>query len=208
MSEVAIVDTVGVNEVARSIARALVVYHDGERALQAAETKTAGLREQQAQRRLYIGRMLFEAKRDVPRGGWEPFIAKLGVSSQRASEWMRLVGFVESTKSPTSENAGDLDTPTLRDAGIDKRPRKRDEQPDPPPRLERREAEASEEQDGDDSDDAPTLHASWRHDLSKALVGLDKMIMGYAKSWPKRSRSDLARALRSVAERIERMAGE
>lgn len=58
----------------------------------------------------------------VTHGGWEPYLAKLGITSQRASEWMRLAGHVEA-KSPTSSNAGDLtNAPTLAEATGDREP--------------------------------------------------------------------------------------
>lgn len=209
----ALVEGVDVGQLARDILRAHVEYQDGERTLQAAERKTEGLREEQRRRRVEIGRMLIEAKRGIKHGGWEPYLLKLGIESQRASEWMRLAGHAE-TKSPASPHVGDLvsrqvpgNVPTLRDAGIDKRPRKRDEQPDEPVSRTVQEIKPPPTAPAEPEEE-PSLVASWKRDISKALVGLDKIIMGYAKSWPKRSRSDLARTLRSVAERIESMTGE
>lgn len=183
--------SVNIEQLARTIARGVIEYNDAERVLQAAERRTEGMREAQQRRRLDLGSQLIEAKRGIKHGGWLGYIEKLGIPQQTANAWMREAGFLdEQAKSPPSEHAGDL--PLRVAAGIDKRPRKRDEQPDPP----------------DVDDEEPALHASWRRDLSKALVGIDKMIMGYAKSWPKRSRFDLARALRSAAERIESMTDE
>lgn len=202
MSQVAIVEqSVDIEQLARSIARGFVEYQDGERALRDAERKTEGLRERQSQRRLDLGRQLIEAKRGIRHGGWLPYLEKLGIPQQTANAWMREAGFIEEqSKSPASANAGDLGTRSARvEAGIDKRPRKRDEEP-----ANLREDVQPAASD-DEGDDPPVLHASWRRDLSKALVGIDKMIMGYAKSWPRRSRFDLAKTLRSVAERIERM---
>lgn len=188
---------VDIERLARTIARGVIEYNDAERALRAAERKTEGMREAQQRRRLDLGSQLIEAKRGIKHGGWLPYIEKLGIPQQTANAWMREAGFLdEQAKSPASEHAGDL--PTRVAAGIDKRPRKRDEQPDPP----------AIRRDPADDEGGPVLHASWRRDMSKALVGIDKMIMGYAKSWPKRSRFDLARTLRGVAERIERMTDE
>lgn len=186
-------------DISREISRAIVAYNDGARALQAAEHRTESLREQQAQRRLELGRLLIEAKRGVKHGEWLPYLERLGIADRTAREWMTEAGYVDGVILAAKSDAADM--PRRVAAGIDKRPRKRDEEPDPPQRDASREVDRP-------ADDDPKIHTSWQRDLSKALVGIDKMIMGYAKSWPKRSRSDLAKALRSVADRIERMAGE
>lgn len=184
---------IDIAQLARSISRGLIEYQDGERALQAAEQKTVSLRTVQQRRRLELGRLLIEAKRGIKHGGWLPYLEKLGIEARTATNWMRESGYLES-KSESSADDSDL-SPRIA-AGIDKRPRKRDEEPDPP--AERPALRSI-------PDEEPNLFASWKRDMSRALVGLDKMIMGYAKSWPKRSRSDLARALRGIAERIESM---
>ncbi|MGE0403293.1 MAG: DNA N-6-adenine-methyltransferase [Kofleriaceae bacterium] len=119
----AIVVSVDVQQIARSIIKEHIALQDCDRQLEAAERKTDGLRQEQARRRVEIGRLLVEAKKGIKRGGWEPYLEKLGISSQRASEWMRLAGFVDS-QSPSLLDGGELpDAPTLADAGIDKRPR-------------------------------------------------------------------------------------
>lgn len=203
--EIAIVEPADVGQLARSIARAHVEYQDGERTLQAAERKTEGLREEQRRRRLELGRMLIEAKRGVKHGGWLSYLEKLGIEPRTATNWMREAGYVDGeAKSESPANDSDLNPRVA--AGIDKRPRKRDEQPDPPPSPPREDDEPAPRRDRQAEE--PGLLATWSRDVGKALVGLDKMIMGYAKSWPKRSRIDLARTLRSVAERIESMAGD
>ncbi|MCX5748254.1 MAG: hypothetical protein NT062_37860 [Proteobacteria bacterium] len=55
--------------------------------------------------------------------GWGDMLTTAGIDQQRASDYMRLAGFVE--VSPTFQNVGET-SPTLADAGIDKRPRKVD----------------------------------------------------------------------------------
>lgn len=198
MTESAIIETVDINQIARDIMRDLVAYQDGERALAAAEKRTEGLREEQARRRIEIGRQLVEAKRGIRHGGWLPYLEKLGIAARTAQEWMAEAGYMDGAKNAANQDAAHL--PSRVAAGIDKRPRRRDEQPDRPRETAARAELVVEE--------PSSLFASWKHDLSRALVGLDKMIMGYAKSWPKRSRSELVRTLRSVADRVEGLAGD
>lgn len=181
------------------IARAHIEYQDGERALQASESKTEGLRQVQQRRRLDLGRMLIEAKAGVKHGGWLPYLEKLGIAERTARVWMQEAGYLDG-KSAADSDAADLNPRVA--AGIDKRPRKRDEEPDPEPPAERPALRSVPD------DEPPNLFASWKRDISRALVGLDKMIMGYAKSWPKRTRRDLVATLRSVADRIEGMTGD
>lgn len=59
-------------------------------------------------------------------GAWLPYLEKCGIDRFRATEWMRLAGRVDE-KCAASPNVEHLPAPTLADAGIDKRPRKRDE---------------------------------------------------------------------------------
>ena len=187
MREIAAIveSAIDINQLTREILKEHIALQDDERSADAHERKSVGFREAAARRRVEIGRRLIEVKAVTKHGGWLPYLEKLGIEKQRASEWMRLAGFVETEfKSPTSANDGHL-MPTLADAGIDKRPRKREEQPDQP------------------NDAAPL--ASYRNDIDRALMAVDKTVMSYAKSWPKRSRLDLIRTLRSVAARIEQM---
>lgn len=87
-----------------------------------------------AQRRLALGRLLAERRKSWPaRGpnakGWGLYLSKLGIEQQTALNYMNLAGYVE--VSQTDESClGNI--PTYAEAGIDKRPRRTDEQPDPP----------------------------------------------------------------------------
>lgn len=178
---------------AREIALAHVALQDCERKLDAIENqahsimrKAEGLREEQARRRVEIGRLLVEARRVIKHGGWLPYLAKIGIDQQRASEWMRLAGHVES-KLPTSPNVGDLNNaPTLADAGIDKRPRKStraDEQPDLP------------------AAQRPTPSFN----IDGELAALRTKLCSFAKSAPAEARAQIAEELRRVASLIDEM---
>lgn len=115
-------------QIAREILAAIAAEQTAEAELKDAERKTASLRATQARRRVEVGRLLIDAKRVVKRGQWEPYLEKLGIASQRASEYMRcaehagLTAFARRSQSPSFDDAGDL-APTLFEAGIDKRPR-------------------------------------------------------------------------------------
>lgn len=175
-------------QLAGDIARAHVALQDIDRAIEGTEKKMTALREEQTKRRVTIGRLLIEAKQSIKHGGWLPYLEKLGIGEDSARRWMALAGFVETTKSSTDEDVRDL-APTLADAGIDKRPRKRAaaqnakppaEEP-PPPKV---------------------------NDIDAALMLLDRTIMKYATSWPKRSRASLVETLLAVAARIDQMQSE
>jgi hypothetical protein len=187
--EIAIVD-MALQRAARAIDRAIADLHVAETSVR--------------ERRLALGRALIEARKFFPAtgrnsGGWSRFVADRKLNMDVALDAMKYAGWVDEhhiqgdplpTRTQAGLDKGSAGAGTLSDRG----PRKRDEQPD-------------DVADDEDSD-PPELHASWQRDLSKALVGIDRMIMGYAKSWPRRSRFDLARTLRGIAERIESMAND
>lgn len=83
-------------QLARDIQRDLIEYrgltgHRGDRrALRAAEEEVKRLREQQRRRRQELGRLLILARQDpgMEHGGWESFLGNLGITIERASEWM------------------------------------------------------------------------------------------------------------------------
>lgn len=193
---------VDVQQLARAIAKEHIALQDDERNADAAEKKTISYRESAARRRVEIGRLLIEAKRGVKHGGWSPYLAKLGIEERSARNWMSLAGYAES-KTETDGRVSDLPAPTLADAGIDKRPRKtapREEQPDPPPQA-RRKADAAPVA----AQPAEEVQLAHRNNIDRALVALNKSILGYAQSWPRRSRVELARMLRGVADSVESM---
>lgn len=73
--------------------------------------------------------MDIDAKREIPHGGWLPYLEKLGIDKSTASNWMALAGYADAqSQIPSTPDVRNLpDAPTLADAGIDRRPRKRDE---------------------------------------------------------------------------------
>lgn len=182
---IAIVESaVDVQQIACDIHREHIALQDDERNADAHEKRTIGYRESAARRRVEIGRLLVEAKRGIKRGNWEPYLEKLGITSQRASEWMRLAGFVES-QSPSLPNVGDS-VPTLADASIDKRPRKsaqRDEQPDPP------------------TEDTETEHIE--SEFVPVFKRVEKTIVKEAMQMFPKDRQLFAAWLRSVANEID-----
>lgn len=95
---------------------------DALRALDVAEDDAS-------RRRLELGRALVRARSAWPASGpkargWGELLERHGISSQRASEWMRLAGYVDEVIPPSD---GEIEVPTMREAGIDKRPRASDD---------------------------------------------------------------------------------
>ena len=187
-----IAPAVDLGQIEREIQREIVAMQDADRAESAAVERVEKTAEAARRQRVVVGQRLVEAKRAVKHGQWLPFLERLGVTKQRASEWMRIAGFVEDeTKSPTSASGGHLNPPTLADAGIDRRPRKRDEEP----------------HYGSDSiahDAASNPNPSL--DISRDLAKLTDKICSFAESIAdKRYRALVVNQLRETARLIEEM---
>ena len=90
---------IDIRQLSRDIAREHIALQDTDRKVEVNAAQGESLRERQTQHRLEMGRLLIEAKKQVPHGGWAEYLRPLGITSQRASEWTSLV------KSPTD---GDL----------------------------------------------------------------------------------------------------
>jgi hypothetical protein len=184
---------VDINQITREILKEHVALQEDERNADAHERKGATFRKSAARRHVEIGRRLIEVKRVTKHGGWLPYLEKCGIDERRAREWMQLAGWVES-KSATCANAADLpDAPTLAEAGIDKRPRKRDEidraeQPDLP-----------QSPNVDSKREQPAL------DIDRELARIQNKICEFAESVPLKARKLIAHELRETARLIEEM---
>lgn len=202
MKEVAaiIAPSVDLDQVTREIQREHIALRDEERKLAAAETKTQSLREECARRRIEIGRRLIEAKKAIKHGGWLPYLEKLGIEARTASNWMREAGFVEEFKSESRSNDSDLPKRALDSfrlntrvaAGIDKRPRKSDEQPDP-------------ELVADNDRSTPVAALPPTIDIDRELSRIQDKLCAAASSMPASVRKQIAHELRETARIIEEM---
>lgn len=198
-TDVSIIDPAcELGRISRDVAKAYVEYQDGERAIEVSEKKTEGLRERQRERRLYLGRKLIEAKRVTPRGGWMPFLEKQGIEARNATNWMREAGYVDGKSESSSAHDSDLNPRVA--AGIDKRPRKRDEKPDPPegPPVDVERPRPSLRIVPDE----PAQSASWERDAGREFVSLEKKIAAHHGSWSEWSRDDITRKLQGLIDRI------
>ena len=100
---VAIVEpAIDIRQLSRDIAREHVALQDADRKVEVNATQGALLRKKQAEHRLEMGRLLIEAKKQVPHGGWTPFLEKLGIPPRTATEWM------DEFKSAHREGCADL----------------------------------------------------------------------------------------------------
>lgn len=181
----------------REVQQAHIALRDAETASETSERKATTDREEAARRRVELGRALIEARRGCKHGEWLPLLERCGIQERTARRWMELAGWVES-KSDTDGDVSDLPAaPTLRDAGIDKRPRKSEQS-----------RAASNELPPQSPNEEETVPLPRATDLDRALVSIHKTMMGYAKTWPRRSRIELAKTLRSLASEIEGMTDE
>lgn len=127
-----------VAEVAAEVRAAFSALREAEAQSIKAEKKLDDIRRAVGLRKLELGRALVRARSAFPRSGpkakgWGEFLEKEGLDQPRAWELMKLAGYVE--VSSTSGGRAD-EMPTLREAGIDKRPRK-GEEPAPLPKRVR-----------------------------------------------------------------------
>lgn len=197
MREVAAIvePAIDINQITREILKEHIALQDDERNADAHERKSAAFRETAARRRVEIGRRLVDVRRVTKRGGWQPYLDKCGIEERTARNWMALAGWVEE-KTETGTPVSDISTPTLADAGIDKRPRKRDEQPSPP----HREPEPVASVPVGDVNDARAVEAS-------LLVMVSNSLGTVARRWPGDIKR-LADELRRFADKIERKANQ
>jgi hypothetical protein len=196
MDQTVIVAQVDLQQIDRSVVAAFIAVQDGDRALDAAERKTEGLREQQRRNRVELGRTLIEARKSIKRGTWIAKLEEWGIDRFRAHEWMRLAGYVEEQEkcaaSPDVEHLN-AKLPTLADVGIDKRPRKRDEQPDP----------SLDWQQEVESRRRASNIKSLAIDVDQELSRWHQKIVAFAEACSTTARKQIAHELRQMANTIE-----
>ncbi len=180
---------IDVNQITREILKEHIALQDDERNADAHEKKSLAFRDAARRRKIEIGRRLVEVKGVTAHGGWTPYLSKCGISSQDASEWMRSAGFVDRSNPGQLENVRDLEAPTRRDVGIDKRPRKSEEQPDPIAGSFSRGASAEST--------TPTL------DIGRELSKMQDKLYAFAQSVQANDRKRIANDLRETARLIE-----
>jgi len=174
-------------QIERELQREIIAMQDADRAESAAVERVEKTADAARRQRIVVGQRLVEAKRAVKHGQWLPWLAKIGIGEDSARRWMALAGFMESR---TSESVRDMPAPTLAAAGIDKRPRKRDEECSP-----------------GSNDQAPIVAPSNPSlDISRDLAKLTDKICSFAESIAdKRYRALVVNQLRETARLIEEM---
>jgi hypothetical protein len=113
---------VDVDKLLAEARRVHIAASDAERAVEV-HTKRA------AELRLQLGRILVDARKGFPRSGpkaagWARFIADIGIASQRASEYMRLAGHVDSGDLPAGGEISSLRSAGIKPGASDARPTK------------------------------------------------------------------------------------
>lgn len=133
------------SDLARHVAavdKAMSRFDEAKRGEDAAEQRVAAARQVTARARLELGRALIAARACWPaRGpkakGWSDFLRVRVLDPDVALDAMRYAGFVEEFPGTPDDVPGNL--PTLREAGIDVRPRAadQDDQADDEPEIDR-----------------------------------------------------------------------
>ena len=190
---------IDIRRLARDIARDHIALQDTDRKVEVNAAQGESLRERQTQHRLEMGRMLIEAKKQVPHGGWLPFLEKLGIPARTATEWMDEFksayreDYADLTKSQKSRRADRAASNSrTRDQSADDEPDDQDDepdetQPDPPARK-------------------PTAEkAAQVIDLSQALTKIMTTASDLARKSTDRERALIAYNLHETAKLIEEM---
>lgn len=177
----------------RAIHAAQLALQAADRRVEATGKKHAEAQDEQRRARVDLGRALIDAKKTCKHGHWLPMLERHGIAETTARRCMELAGFV-AAKSSTSPNVEDL--PTLREAGIDKRPRKSDKADGDTESSDdwQREVESRRK-----PPEPPTL------DVTHELWKLHDKICKFAESVPSASRQQVAQQLRETAKLIEEM---
>ena len=117
---------IDIRQLSRDIAREHIALQDIDRKLEANQAQGDSLRARQRQHQLEMGRLLIEAKKQTPHGGWLPFLEKLGISTSSSDRWRDLAKHVE-IEFPEYPGSGNL--PSHREVVAAAR---REPEPDPP----------------------------------------------------------------------------
>ena len=189
---------IDIRQLSRDIAREHIALQDTDRKVEVNAAQGESLRERQTQHRLEMGRLLIEAKKQVPHGGWAEYLRPLGITSQRASEWTSLVksptdgDLPKSQKSRRAERAAS--NPHTRVQGADDETDDQDDepdetQPDPPksapkPKLDLVDQEAEQ---------------------GREMERVYHTVLQKAKAMEPRVRRQFARELRQTADIVEDM---
>lgn len=179
---------------ARDISREHVALQDIDRKLEANQAQGDSLRARQRQHQLEMGRLLIEAKKQTPHGGWLPFLEKLGISTSSSDRWRDLAKHVE-IEFPEYPGSGNL--PSHREVVAARRnsgpvvdiDEPSDEQPDPPksapkPKLDLVDQEAEQ---------------------GREMERVYHTVLQKAKAMEPRVRRQFARELRQTADIVEEM---
>ena len=184
---------IDLRQLSRDIAREHIALQDTDRKLEANQAQGDSLRARQRQHQLEMGRLLIEAKKQTPHGGWLPFLEKLGISTSSFDRWKNLAKHVES-EFPEYPDSGNLPShrevvaarrePEPVDIDIDE---PSDEQPDPP------EQKSAPEK---------VRHVA---DLSQTLTKIMTTASDLARKSTERERALIAYNLHETAKLIEEM---
>ena len=187
---------IDIRQLSRDIAREHIALQDADRKVEVNATQGESLRKKQAEHRLEMGRLLIEAKKQVPHGGWLLFLRTLGILVRSAQDWTDLAKHVCKLESVDV----DSNLPTQRDVKAARR------EPEPV---------GDEPDDQDDEPDEtkpdpparkPTAEkAAQVIDLSQALTKIMTTASDLARKSTDRERALIAYNLHETAKLIEEM---
>lgn len=122
---------------AAAVDKAMQRLREAQQHEEAVEERAHTARQVTARARLELGRALAAARKQWPLSGpnakgWTDFLAVHRIAVDFANDAMKYAGFVEKSFPGASENApGELQLPSMREAGIDNRPRDGERDPGP-----------------------------------------------------------------------------
>ena len=176
---------IDIRQLSRDIAREHIALQDADRKVEVNATQGESLRKKQAEHRLEMGRLLIEAKRQVPHGGWLLFLRGLGISSSSADDW-RALASTDLSKFPAAMSAGNL--PSSRQVAAARR------EPEPV-------GDETDDQDVEPDETKPDPPEPFHIlvDAGKLKDGIRRLLKG----WPDKARQHIPELLRDLAGEIE-----
>ena len=198
---------IDIRQLSRDIAREHIALQDIDRKLEANQAQGDSLRARQRQHQLEMGRLLIEAKKQTPHGGWLPFLEKLGISTSSSDRWRDLAKHVE-IEFPEYPGSGNLPSHREVVAAARREPEPVDDEPD----------DQDDEPDETKPDPPQAKHPliitqSQAHDHDRSidvvLTSLFNTLGVVAREWPEGDDySKLILELRRYADKLERRSKE
>lgn len=198
-------DEVAIVEVAFDLQKAERAIQRNKQRMDDAERLSVGAQEKHRLATIDLGKSLIEARTGCAHGEWGPLLKRCGIERTAGFRWMKVAGFVEANVAH-SESVQQT-SPTQRDAGVDKRPRKSKSNP----AAQDADFADDDHEEGDAKEDE-SPESDWAREVASRRAVADETALltvmlnalgDIARRWPGDT-TKLARELRAFADKIEK----